>query len=578
MHLIWVDCLYRLCSVSCDMLHRQTLRILWMSGLLSILVFTVYGQSHTWYFTDQTSMTIDGSGEASFDTIDNPNLYEPYRSIFSRIAMIHDEDGGVLFYSDGKHVYDKYHHIMTNGDSIGGDGQLEQSVIICPFPNSDSLYYVFTVGKTLDRYIDLQDDTTYQNKLRYSVVDISLNNNLGAVVEGQKNIFLKTGADLGMVSIPGSCEDIWLVTVDNDGISTYHITDHGISPQYLDQYKMELSGRDATFRLMLTSPKGRYIILHDRLIEAFIEVYEFDRHTGLVVLIGELFSDPPKPEPLTKHMPIIIMDYYGKYLYADEGFKEGLTQYDLSSNDIETIKSSRKIVSHYDDDQGIVDMQISSHDSSVIQVMSPYDSLSVILNSDTDNPTYIKKHKSKHINGYSKFPMLTSYPIATYPLKESISLSSEPDCDHRFTTYEVSDQYSGELYIDGLLVDSLVFYESGTYEVELVTECEVLDTLLHVAEYSASCDCHVYLPNAIHPGSTRGNAAFQPISNCAWSLYDLQVYDRWGSVVYSSSNPNESWNGERNNQLLSGVYTYQFSYQFDGLDPEMCTGTVSILR
>ncbi len=549
-----------------------------MSGLLSILVFTVYGQSHTWYFTDQTSMTIEEDGEVSFDTFENPNLSEPLTTVFSRIAMIHDEDGGVLFYSDGKHVYDKHHHIMTNGDSIGGDGLLEQSVIICPFPKSDSLYYVFTVGKTLDRYIDLQDDTTYQNKLRYSVVDLSLNNNLGAVVEGQKNIFLKTGADLGMVSIPGPCEDIWLVTVDNDGISTYHITDQGLSPQYLDQYKMELSGRSDTHRRALISPNGRYIILQDRIGEAFIEIYEFDSYTGLVVLIGELFSDPPKPEPVIKYIAPIIMDYHGKYLYADEGFKEGLTQYDLSSNDIETIKSSRRIVSHYDDDQGILDMQISPHDSSVIQVMNPYDSLAVILNSTTENAIYTKKHRNKHENGYREFPMLTSYPVAPYPIKESISLSSEPDCDHRFTTYEVSDEYSGELYIDGRLVDSLVFYESGTYELELVTECEVLDTLLHVEEYSASCDCHVYLPNAIHPSSTKGNATFQPISNCAWSLYDLQVYDRWGSVVYSSSNPHESWNGERNNQFLSGVYTYQFSYRFDGLAPEMRTGTVSILR
>ena len=63
-------------------------------------------------------------------------------------ATVGDINGNLLFYTDGQGIYNANHQIMQNGSGMMGNYSATQSSIIVPYPNNDSLFYVFTVDAT----------------------------------------------------------------------------------------------------------------------------------------------------------------------------------------------------------------------------------------------------------------------------------------------------------------------------------------------------------------------------------------------------------------------------------------------
>src|SRR5690554_7801034 len=98
-------------------------------------------------------------------------------------TSISDEYGNLLFYTDGRRIFDRTHNIMQNGTGLRGDISSTTSAIVLPVPDNCNLYYVFT--------IDVQDGRIPFNLrprrgLEYNIIDMSLNGGLGTVIE--KNI------------------------------------------------------------------------------------------------------------------------------------------------------------------------------------------------------------------------------------------------------------------------------------------------------------------------------------------------------------------------------------------------------
>jgi gliding motility-associated-like protein len=58
-------------------------------------------------------------------------------------ASISDDDGNLLFYTNGQTVWNKNHQIMLNGEGLSGEIDGIQSPLIVPKPNDTSTYYIF---------------------------------------------------------------------------------------------------------------------------------------------------------------------------------------------------------------------------------------------------------------------------------------------------------------------------------------------------------------------------------------------------------------------------------------------------
>ena len=84
------------------------------------------------------------------------------------------------------------------------------------------------------------------------------------------------------------------------------------------------------------------------------------------------------------------------------------------------------------------------------------------------------------------------------------------------------------------------------------------DTVVNVTVYE---DFLVYLPNSFTPDGDGYNDYFGPVgTDLNPNDYSMQIYDRWGSLVFETTNLEEPWNGAKNNTgelVQEGVYVYR---------------------
>lgn len=98
----------------------------------------------------------------------------------------------------------------------------------------------------------------------------------------------------------------------------------------------------------------------------------------------------------------------------------------------------------------------------------------------------------------------------------------------------------------------------------------------------------LYVPNAFTPDLDSNNDEFIVYHHgIQEDSYELKIYDRYGSLVHRSNDPNASWDGTNDftgSPLMMGVYTYYITYIdfeghiYDHVSCENCTGTISLMR
>lgn len=120
-------------------------------------------------------------------------------------SSITDSSGNLLFYTDGRTVWDRNHVRMPNGDFLAGtelfgDISSTQSGIIIPKPGSPNIYYIFTVDEPhhsnaavypnayFGAYPNFADDGSVpttddgnNNGFNYSIVDLSITGSNGSI-------------------------------------------------------------------------------------------------------------------------------------------------------------------------------------------------------------------------------------------------------------------------------------------------------------------------------------------------------------------------------------------------------------
>jgi gliding motility-associated-like protein len=90
----------------------------------------------------------------------------------------------------------------------------------------------------------------------------------------------------------------------------------------------------------------------------------------------------------------------------------------------------------------------------------------------------------------------------------------------------------------------------------------------------------VYLPTAFSPNGDNINDIFQPIFNCdAVTFFNLQIFDRWGNLLFESNDQNKGWDGRQQDEYLNpGVYPYVLQYELHGTGNKVKSGDVTIIR
>ncbi|MCB0699233.1 MAG: gliding motility-associated C-terminal domain-containing protein [Chitinophagaceae bacterium] len=117
--------------------------------------------------------------------------------------------------------------------------------------------------------------------------------------------------------------------------------------------------------------------------------------------------------------------------------------------------------------------------------------------------------------------------------------------------------------------------ETGKYFVNASNICEtVTDTVdIKVAP------CYLFFPSAFSPNRDGLNDYAKMTGDLTGITdYDLRIFNRWGQVVFSTTNPAEGWNGMFNASFADiGVYFYQIRFTYFD-EPQFMKGTLQLVR
>ncbi len=101
------------------------------------------------------------------------------------------------------------------------------------------------------------------------------------------------------------------------------------------------------------------------------------------------------------------------------------------------------------------------------------------------------------------------------------------------------------------------FTEINKYPVELIVESEFgcRDTTIMEIEI---LPFNVYTPNAFRPDSDiPENREFMPVGvGVDPNVFQLQIFNRWGELVFESSNPEHKWDGTTKNSNPAPMGNY----------------------
>lgn len=199
-------------------------------------------------------------------------------------AVMSDEHGNLIFYTNGRTVWDRRHIPMPNGQNLVDQYFMPptQAALILPRPGSNTQYYLF-----------LTDDPERQENqgFRYCVIDMTLNDGYGDIMIESKNILLldQTSEKLTAVRHANGV-DYWLVTHgwENNRFFVLRVTSS--LPQSSDFEIYNIGAIHSAGGLpnswnskgyMKISPKGDKLasVIH---LDGIVELFDFNNQTGAV--------------------------------------------------------------------------------------------------------------------------------------------------------------------------------------------------------------------------------------------------------------------------------------------------------
>ena len=131
---------------------------------------------------------------------------------------------------------------------------------------------------------------------------------------------------------------------------------------------------------------------------------------------------------------------------------------------------------------------------------------------------------------------------------------------------------------------SISFESSGMFPLSVVHYSNgcvspIQETVITIARCP---ELLFYVPNTFTPDGNEHNNVFQPVFTNGFDPYDyhLEIFNRWGELVFESFNHMESWDGTYNNALCSsGIYTFKIQFGFKETDnDQVINGFVTLIK
>ncbi|UJH67700.1 T9SS type B sorting domain-containing protein [Allomuricauda sp. SCSIO 65647] len=191
-----------------------------------------------------------------------------------------DGDGNLLFYTEGKSVWNRFHNLMPNGIELGGSFSTTQSALVVPNPVRNNIYYIFTPDDALAYRLGTS------NGFNYSVVNMLLDNGRGDIVE--KNTTLLAQCSEKVSAVRNATDNYyWVVTHYRNQFYSYRVDANGVSTSPVISTIGPLISNSENIRGSLKiSPDGTKLAIAHTIVEPEFEgslyLFDFNVDTGVV--------------------------------------------------------------------------------------------------------------------------------------------------------------------------------------------------------------------------------------------------------------------------------------------------------
>jgi gliding motility-associated-like protein len=104
---------------------------------------------------------------------------------------------------------------------------------------------------------------------------------------------------------------------------------------------------------------------------------------------------------------------------------------------------------------------------------------------------------------------------------------------------------------------TITYTDTGSKQVYLVVEAAngCVDTLARVIQVFP--ESTMYIPTSFTPNGDNLNDVFRPLGIAVAKSYSLKIYNRWGALVFESTDPTKGWDGKSQGEYqASGNYLY----------------------
>ncbi len=296
-------------------------------------------QAANWYFGYGAGVKFDVAS-GTVRSVDDGSL-----STNEGSASISDENGNLLFYTDGSVIFNSNHQVMQNGSGLYGDSSSTQSAIIVPKPDNPDVFYVFTVDNNLDG----------ENfGLNYSEVNMTLNGGIGGVINKNTNLLGRCSEKITAVLKDCVTKSIWVVTLaSEDGspgsINTFHafeVNNSGVNRTSVTSTFSGLTVLDRRGYLKL-SPDGSVLACAN--VQSGLFIYDFDSTTGVVsnqkrlIINSVTNSGQPYGVEFSPNSELLYIHSSNDYFNPDDpqdnnnpaNHNSVLTQFNLNAPDIQ---------------------------------------------------------------------------------------------------------------------------------------------------------------------------------------------------------------------------------------------------
>ncbi len=120
-----------------------------------------------------------------------------------------------------------------------------------------------------------------------------------------------------------------------------------------------------------------------------------------------------------------------------------------------------------------------------------------------------------------------------------------------------NSNYDSFLWSTTETTSSIRVDQVGTYYVTVTKNACVASDTIQVLPG----DCDVYIPTAFTPNNDNLNETFGVVDKVTLQFYSMQIYSKWGQLIFSSNDVNNKWNGTfKGNKMPNGAYLWMLNY------------------